>query len=438
MPLQHAPRWDDQRVDEDGRPPDVKAEQLRDRTGFPAFWAAATVSGFGTYVTSLAIQVLVVVTLHQGAAGVGLVNAARWLPYLLFGLVVGVLVDRSRRRPLLVTTDLVRAGLLAGIPVLALTHRLTIAVLMAFMVVFGLMSLVNDAASQSFLPRLVPAHLLTQANARLDQSDAVAQTSGPALAGGLVSLLTAPWAVLVDAASYLISGLVLLRVPVAEPPSRRRVALRDIRGEAADGLRWVYRHRTLKPFAIGTHAWFLCFSLVNVVLPPFALRTLGLRPWGLGVALAVAGVGGLMGALAATRLGARFGAGRITIASHAGMALAVGMVALSSDSWAGWVVLGAGELILGLSMGISNANELGYRQSITPDHLQGRMNATMRSINRAMIVIGAPLGGLLADAIGFRVVLWIAVVGFAMIASGLAATPYRHARIEEGLAELPA
>lgn len=197
------------------------AERLGDCPGFMTFWTAATVSGFGTYVTTLAIQVLVVVTLHEAAAGVGLVSAARWLPYLLFGLVAGVLVDRSRRLPLLVMTDIARGLLLIGVPVLALSHRLTLVVLMAFMVVFGAMSLINDAASQSFVPRLVPVRLLTPAHARLDQSNAVAQTSGPALAGGLVSLLTAPWAVLVDAASYLISGVLLLRVSVVEPAARR-------------------------------------------------------------------------------------------------------------------------------------------------------------------------------------------------------------------------
>lgn len=407
-----------------------REERLRDCPGFLRFWTAATVSGFGTYVTTLAIQVLVVVTLHQGAAGVGLVSAARWLPYLLFGLVIGVLVDRSHRRPLLVATDLIRAGLLVAVPALAVTGHLTIVVLMAFMVVFGLTSLINDAASQSFVPRLVPGTLLTPANARLDQSDAVAQTSGPALAGGLVSLLTAPWAVLVDAASYLISGLLLLRIPVVEPQSRR-VTLQGVRSEAVEGFHWVYRHRTLKPFAIGTHAWFLCFSVVNVIVPPFALRTLDLSALGLGIALAVGGVGGLLGALAATRLGARFGAGRVVIASHAGMALAVAVVALSSAHWAGWIVFGVGDLLVGISLGVSNPNEMGYRQSITPDHLQGRSNATMRSINRAMIVVGAPLGGLLADAIGFRVVLWLSVAGFLAVAAGLSVTPYRNARLDE-------
>lgn len=410
---------------------------MRDLPGFLRFWTATTVSGFGTYVTSVAIQVLVVITLHEGATGVGLVNSARWLPYLLFGLVAGVLVDRSRRLPLLVTTDIGRGLLLVAVPLLALTHQLSLIVLMAFMVVFGLMSLVNDAASQSFVPRLVHGSLLTRANARLDQSDAVAQTSGPALAGGLVSLLTAPWAVLVDAASYLISGLLLLRIPVLEPGSQR-VSLRGIRREAVEGLRWVYRHATLLPYALGAHAWFLFFAFVNSVLPPFALRTLDLSAFGYGVALAVGGVGGLLGALAATRLGVRFGAGRVAIVCMIGNGLAVAVLALSSSHWLGWVLFGAGEVLLGLSMGASNANEMGYRQSVTPDHLQARMNTTVRSVNRAMIVIGAPVGGILGDAIGFRPVLWIAAAGFVTIAAALAFTPYRDARIEDDATGAPA
>lgn len=398
--------------------------------GFGSFWAAATVSAFGTYVTTLAIQVLVVLTLHGGAAEVGLVSAARWLPYLLFGVVAGVFVERTRRRPVLVTTDLARCVLLVAIPSLAATHRLSLAALVAFMAVFGLASLANDAASQSFLPRLVPPGLLTRANARLDQSDAVAQTSGPALAGGLVSLLTAPWAVLVDAASYLASALLLVRVPVSEPPSRP-FSLRGVRGEAAVGLRWLYRHRTLGPQAIGTHGWFLVNSVAGATLPLLALRTLGLSPFGLGLALAAAGAGGLVGALSAPALGGRFGAGPIVIASFAGNGAAWAVIASGSSGWAGWIVFGVGEFLLGVTMGTANANEMGYLQSVTPDHLQGRSNATRRSVNRAMIVVGAPVGGLLADAVGYRPMLYAAAAGFGLVAAGLAASPFRHARIGE-------
>jgi MFS family permease len=361
---------------------------------------------------------------------VGWVSSARWLPYLLFGVVAGVLVDRTRRRPVLVTTDFVRCVLLAAIPALAVSDHLSLGVLMVFMAVFGLASLLGDAASQSFLPRLVPTELLTRANARLDQSDAAAQTSGPALAGGLVSLLTAPWAVLVDAVSYCVSGVLLLRVPVTEPPSRR-LSLRGVRHEAVEGLRWVYRHRTLGPYVLSTHGWFLVSAIAGATLPPFALRTLDLSPFGLGIALAAAGVGGLLGASSATFFGARFGAGRVVVASILGNGAAWAVIASGWAGWGGWVVFGIGEFLLGFTMGTANANEMGYVQSITPDHLQGRSNATRRSINRAMIVIGAPVGGLLADAVGYRPMLYVAAVGFGVVAATLAASPYRNARLDE-------
>jgi MFS family permease len=407
--------------------------RLRGHRAFVLFWTAETVSGFGTYVTTLAVQVLVVVTLGASALGVGVVNAARWLPYLVFGVVAGVLVDRARRRPVLVATDLIRAGLLVAIPLLALLGSLSLPVLVVFMAAFGLMTLLNDSASQSFVPRLVPQPLLTRANARLDQSGAVAQTSGPAIAGGLVAVLSAPWAVLVDAASYLVSAVLVLRA-VVEEPARRVLSVRGLRGEAGEGLRWVYRHRTLTPHAVGTHAWFLCNAAAGAALPVFALRRLDLGALGFGALLAFAGVGALAGSSVAVRLGSRFGAGRTVICGHAAIAVAWALVAASPVGPAGWVSFGAGEFLLGLAMGAQNANEMGYRQTVTPDRLQGRVNATVRSVNRAMVVVGAPLGGLLADSIGVRTLLFASAVGFLGVASGLAFTPYRTARLGDAYA----
>ncbi len=407
--------------------------------GFARFWVAETVSGFGTYVTTVALQVLVVLTLDGTAADVGFVNAARWLPYAVLGLVVGALVDRRRRQPVLVVTDLGRGLLLTAIPVLWWLGGLSLTVLMGLMVVFGTLALVNDAATQSFLPRLVPRPSLLAANARLDQSDAVAQTSGPALGGALVGLLGAPVAVLVDAASYLLSGVLTATIRVSEPV-RAATGPSHLRREVVEGLRWVYGHRMLAPFALTTHGWFVCNSALVTVYVPFVLLGLGLNPFELGLTLAAAGVGGLVGSLAAVRLGLRFGAGRTVIAAHAVTPLGWAVVALApgvagAGQVAVVVVLSIGQLVYGLALGVENANSMGYRQAVTPDALQGRMNGTMRSINRAMVVVGAPLGGLLADAVGYRPVLVGGIVGFLLLAVVLGLSPYRHARHGDQAAE---
>ncbi len=402
---------------------------LSGTAGYGRFWWASTVSGFGDYFTSLAIQVLVVTVLAGSAAQVGLVSAARWLPYMLFGLVAGAMVDRAPRRPVMIAADLVRAGLLVAVPVLALSHQLSIWALAGFMSLFGLASLLGDAATQAFVPRLVPRALLTRAHARIDQSAAAAQTSGPALAGALVSLVGAPWAVVVDAASYLFSAGMLATIRLEEPKPQPS-GPRSIWREAAARAAYVYRHRTLAPMAISTHAWFICNATAGAVFAPFVLRSLHAPPLALGLALSAAGVGGLVGALYATRLGERLGAGRAVIGCRALTAVGFGLLAFGMSGWLGWVDVIAGQFVIGVSMGAENANEMGYRQSATPDELQGRMNATMRSINRAMIVFAAPLGGLVGDRFGYRTTIALAAVGFAIVAVGMTLTPFRDARIE--------
>lgn len=416
-------------------------ERQRDVFGyadFTRFWTAETVSGFGSYITTMSLQVLVVLTLHGTAGDIGFLNASRWMPYLLLGLVVGALVDRRRRRPILVATDFGRAVLLGAIPLLWIFDKLNLPILMVFMVAFGTMSLFSDAAARSLLPRLVPRNSLLAANARLDQSSSVAQTSGPLLAGGLVTALGAPVAVLVDAVSYLVSGIVVASI---KTPETVQVAdddhPRNLRREIREGLRWIYRHKVMAPLALSTHGWFLFNSILTTVFVPFALLSLNFSAFELGVTLAATGVGGLLGSLISTRVGLRFGAGRTVIACRALYPLAWAIIVLvpaQSDTHShvlAVLLVAGGQFLYGLSLGVENANEAGYQQAITPDELQSRMSTTMKSVNRAMIVIGAPLGGLLADSIGFRPIMWVAIAGFALVAGGLAASPFRHARHDD-------
>ncbi|GAA2556710.1 MFS transporter [Pseudonocardia hydrocarbonoxydans] len=404
--------------------------RLREEPGFRRFWLASTVSYLGTAVGSVALVVLVERDLDGSAADLGAVSAARWAPYLLVGLFAGVLADRVRRRPLLVATDAGRALVLAVVVATALAGVLTIPVLAGLMLVFGTLSIGNDAAHQSFLPRLLPRAALPRANARIEQSEAVAQTGGQAVGGGLVGWLGAPLGTGVDALSHAVSAVLLARTAPEDPVPREPPGLRRVLAQAGEGLAWVYRHPTLRPLALGTHWWFVCHSLLTTVYAFFALRELGIGAVGLGVTYAVAGVGALAGTTQAQALADRVGIGTAIAGSRvleAGGFAVVITASVAPSPVAATAVAAAGQFVVGLGMGLEGPTEMSYRQGVTADGLQGRTGATMRSFNRAAITIGAPTGGVLADVVGFRPALWVGVVGMAAGGVALARSGLRHA-----------
>lgn len=395
---------------------------------FLRYWRATAVSGLGTYVTVFALQALVVLTLDGTASDVGWLNAARWLPYLTFGLVVGALVDGRRRLPLMVRSDVAQALLLLVIPVLWWLDALSLPALLAVVFAYGTAAVVNMAATMSFLPRLVERGQLQPAHARVDNADAVSATAGPALGGVLVSAVGAPLAVVVDAATYVYSALTLRRIEVDEPPPRTGVTARALLGEIVEGVRGTYGGSGLRTLAIATHGWFVGNAIVGVVLAPYAFLVLDLSAAELGLVGAVGGVGAVIGASVTTAVGRRLGTGRTIILCHLLITGAVVVMVLSGQSPYAAGVLGLGQGLFGLAMGMSNSHEMSYRQLVTPDELQARTNTTLRSLNRAVVVVVAPVAGLLADAVGIETMLVVAAVAFAVVALGLAATPFRTVR----------
>jgi MFS family permease len=408
--------------------------KLRRHNSFVRFWLASTTSYFGTYITALSLQVLVVVNLHGTAADVGWVNASRWLPYVLLGLVAGALIDRIHRKLVLVATDIGRGILLTIIGLTAVFDVISIGWLMLIMILFGIMSLFNDAAYQSLVPEIVPRSLLIRANARLEQSAAVSETSGPAISGGLVALIGAPFTILMNALSYLSSGI--LMASIKHQPAEK-TAVNPFKGQIKEGLRWVYRHQYLRTLALNTHAWFFFHSVTITVLVTFVLIELQFSSAILGFVLAAAGVGAVSGTSLSTYVGQRWGIGWMMTFSRALFGPAVILIALAPAGQqdelqvSALFMVVAGQFLYGFAMGIEGPLEMGYRQSVTPMHLQGRMNATMRSVNRSMIVIGAPFGGAIADFFGFRTALWLTIIGLAICAVWFAFSPMRHAKLEE-------
>lgn len=400
--------------------------------GFARFWLGEAVSSFGTYVTLLALQTLVVLTLHGTAQDVGWLNSARWLPYLVLGLIAGALVDRRRRRPVMVTTDIARALLLSAIPVAWALGVLSLPLLLVIVAGYGTASLVNDAASMSFLPRLVPREHLQRAHARIDGADAVAQTTGPVLAGVLIKVVGAPLAILVDALTYLFSAVMVGSLRTSDPKPTQGGPVPNLRVEIGEGIQWVYRGSGLATLAIATHVWFAANAVIGTVVAPFALVELGLSPFQFGVAIALGGVGGVVGAALSTTGGRRLGTGGAVIAAHLTSTVggcAMALAGLGTQGWWAVTLLGFGQACHGFGIAFSNSHEMSYRQALTPDFLQARTNTTMRAFNRAVIVVIAPLGGLLAVHAGMRPALLVAAAVFLLAAVILVKSPFRHAQM---------
>ncbi|PZF66469.1 MFS transporter [Curtobacterium sp. MCBD17_013] len=403
---------------------------LRRVPGFRSYWSAATVSSFGSAVSAVAVPVLVVTVLHATPFEVGLVNAAQFLPYALFGLIVGAYVDRFRRKPLLIWASVGRGVCLGTVPVLWLTGLLNLWVTAAALFVFGALSVVGFAATQSLLPRIVPRPLLLAANARVDQSDAAAQTVGPALGGVVVSIVTAPVAIALDSVSYFVDALLIARVRVVEQKPARLPGTR-LRHDIVDGLRWTYGHATLAPLALSTHLWFLANAAGLTVFATLALRTLALPAAVYGAIIAVSGVAMLLGATAAPRLGTRFGAGQTIIAARAAYPIAwaaITFATVGSGAAAplvAVVVLFVAFAVHGAAAGCENANEMSLRQTVTPDALLGRMNGTMRSANRTLAAVGAVGGGALMTVAGDRFALLAVTLVFAAAVVVAACSPLR-------------
>ncbi len=403
---------------------------------FALFWSSSTLGAFTGAVTALAFQVLIVKTLNASPLEIGLLNAANVVPYLLFGLIVGALMDRWRRKPAMVLASIGRALTLALVPVLWFTGTLTVWSFGALLLLFGSLTLIADSAAQPMLPHLVPRSQLVAANARLGQAGTVAQTTGPAFGGALVGWLGAPFAILIDAVAYVVSAILLSRIRVEEVRAQRRTDGRHLGHDIVEGLRWTYSHRTLAPMAASVNVWFLGNAIALTAFAPYALRELSLGPLLFGVVLAMGGVGGLAGALLAPSAGRRFGVGGAVLAGRLLSAIAWTAVLLlphteGSSLFVLAISLGLGQFLFGLGMGLEDPNEMGYRQAVAPDHLQSRVNASIRTVNRIMFLIGAVIAGGLATAFGYRVTIGVSVVVFVVAALIVLFSPLRLARHED-------
>jgi MFS family permease len=404
----------------------VNQASLWRQADFVKLWTAQTISLFGTQVTQLALPLTAVIVLHASALEVGLLGVAQYAPWVVLGLPAGVWVDRLPRRAVLVTADLVRAAVLLAVPVAFALDVLGLWMLYPIAFVAGTMTVFFDVADQSYLPSLVGRDQLMDGNAKLQVSQSAAQLVGPGLGGLLVQLLRAPAAILVDAISYVGSAVCLLLIRARERPAagRPRPGLADV----AEGLRFVLGHPLLRPIAITTAiSNFAVGGMLQSIFLLYANRTLGMAPAAIGVVYVATNAGGLAGAFFSRRLSQRFGLGPTMIAASALARVGALLLPLATPGLA-LVVLPAGLLLAGLGTIVYNVSNVTVRQSVTPDDLLGRMNATVRFLTWGAIPAGALVWGLVGGAVDLRAAVLVAVLINACATAVLVLSPIRGLR----------
>ncbi|MBF8188296.1 MFS transporter [Nonomuraea sp. K274] len=376
---------------------------------FLRFLSSHVANELGANISRVALPLVAVLVLHAGPAEVGALSALQTAAFLLIGLPAGVWVDRMRRRRVMMASDLIRFLLLGSVPLAAELGVLSIEMLFVVALLAGAAQVFNDVADQSYLPSLVSTGQLGDGNAKLEVVRSGAFLAGPGLGGALVQLLGASRTLFGTALGALASVLVLssIKSPDKPPVTTEQTSLmRGIR----EGLAYVWHDRLMSRFVMSTGASNLCVSAVLALSVLFLSEEVRLAPGVIGVLLMSGGIGGLIGGLTGGWLSRRYGTARMTwLAVTVGAPFGL-LLPMTEADWR-VVCFAITSIMLSWSAALTNVGQVTYRQTVTPEHMLGRVNASVRFMVWGMMPLGALLGGLIAQGIGVRQALWVFMTG---------------------------
>jgi predicted MFS family arabinose efflux permease len=388
-------------------------------------WVGQAISAFGSHITWQALPLTALLVLAANPTEIGFLTAIETVPVFLFGLVAGVWVDRLRRRPIMIVADLGRALLLGSIPVAAIFGVLSLPQLFIVAGLAGTLTIFFDVADQSYLPTLVEREHILEGNSKIITSRSIAEITGQPAGGLLVQLITAPFAIAVDALSFLISALciTLIRKPESAPsqPEQRQPVLK----EALEGLQVTFSNAILRALTFSAIQRTFFGSFFGTLYIIFIVKELQMPVWVTGVLVGAGGVSSLLGSVIAERVTRRFGVGKILIGATLAPAMTNLLVPLTGGPfWLAFTILIIGQLS-DAGWAIFFISETSTRQSVTPEHQLGRVNASAHFLLGGAGLLGAIVGGLLGDLIGIRLTLFIAVAGLMLAVLWMLFSPVR-------------
>lgn len=398
----------------------VQKGLLRHRD-FRHLCAANAISKVGTGISNLAMPLLALIALHASTFQVSMLNTLQTLAYLLIGLPAGAWCDRMRYRPVLMAADLGRAIALGSIPIAAAFGIVAMWQLYLAVFVAGMLTVFFDLAHQSYLPRLVQRDDLVEGNATMRASMSISALIAPSLAGYLVQRFSASVAILVDALSYLWSATWLKTIRTIEP-NPRKPANRNLRSEILEGLRLVFGNPILRAIGLNNAMTSLCQSAYVAIAVVFLVREVHLSAGTIGLLGSLGLAGALIGAVLARRLAVTVGAGRVLSVTVLVNGLAFLCYPLTDSGWrlAFYVVA---SFVTSACLMVAVVVQVSLQQSLCPDHLLGRMNATINFLYWGAAPLGSLAAGVVAEMIGLRPTLWLAAVGMLLAAGWLIVSP---------------
>ena len=387
---------------------------------FRTFWLGQTASLVGDEISLLAVPLAAVLLLDADAGQMGLLTAVGLLPSLLFSLPAGVWIDRrGRRRATMLIADVARALLMASVPVAYLLGVLGLGQLYAVAFAVGTFDVLFAVSYSTLFVSTVPADSYVEGQALLQGSRAMAGVAGRGLAGLLVAVATAPGAVVVDAATFLLSALALGRIRPEEPPGASRED-----GGLSVGARFIRRSPVVRA-ALGATTTVNYFTFAfNAIFILYASQELGVGPAALGVVLGIGGLGAVVGSLVTSRVARRIGVGRACAVGCILFPAPLALVPLATGSHSLVLVFlflsefgsGLGVMMLDISIGALFAAEI-------PAAMRARVSGAYRMVNYGVRPLGAVTGGALGSWIGLRATLGLSVAGASACALWLVGNP---------------
>ena len=387
-------------------------ESLWRHRDFRQLWIAQTLSLVGSQFGGLALPLVAILVLGASPAQVGLLTGIAGVPWLLIGLAVGVVVDRVRRRRLLVHADLGRGMALSWVPVAAAFGVLSMAQLYVVAFVVGICAVFFETAYQSYLPSIVARQQLVEGTSRLAVTESITGVAGPSAAGAVIQLLGATVGVLIDAASYVASALALATIYAREAVPSAGVRQRP-KAALAEGMTFLWRQVAIRSFALSNATFMLFSTVLQAVVLVYYTRSVGLSAALIGVTYASGNAGAIVGALLARRAAFR-GLPGLTISGSSTLR-ALGLVAIPVTMvlprTPALVLIIVGQFVHAFGWSLWSVHQGSTRQFLAPVDVRGRVNGRFLFIVRGTTAIGGFLGAALAQAVGVAVTITVGVAG---------------------------